>query len=411
MLEDLLRKVRTGIGVTLLSSALLIGCKDSATDPAPEVVREREPIPVTFFDDTAVRWIAYSPTNYDPQTGTIPSEQSVTEDLEVLKSHYYNGIFTYGADNILGQVPRIAKNLGLSHVVLGLWSLDSPEEWANAVAAKHFVDGYCVGNEGLLSGRYTSKEVIARMQELRDATGKPVTTTEPVGLYDDELLKAGDWVFPNAHPYWNGMTHPENAAAWTAAEHSAMRGRTDRIVVLKETGLPTGGDGSVSQQGQNDYYRALEGLLAPDSVVAFAYFEAFDQEWKRHAAVEPYWGLFGKDRNEKLVSTPQVRYTFVPARGSSYNLEGRVVNVIPADCRVSTYIYVGGQWWMKPYWDRPLTAINDLGKWVTDITTGGIDASATKINSYLVAPDYQPVAHTLPDLSDPKVFAMTSVER
>src|SRR5256885_10462756 len=34
-------------------------------------------------------------------------------------------------------------------IVMGIWDPWSDEEWSNAVKQRRFVDGYCVGNEGL----------------------------------------------------------------------------------------------------------------------------------------------------------------------------------------------------------------------------------------------------------------------
>ncbi|MBN2566701.1 hypothetical protein JXB02_01290 [Candidatus Woesearchaeota archaeon] len=112
-----------------------------------------------------------------------------------------------------------------------------------------------------------------------------------------------------------------------------------------------------------------------------------------------------------LAGPPRIWHTSVPAFGSYDDLKGKVAGVEPSGHRVSTYIYVGGQWWMKPYWDRPLTAISENGEWTTDITTGGIDQKATAINSYLVTSGYVPVSHVLPDTADALVLAMCSSER
>jgi hypothetical protein len=110
-------------------------------------------------------------------------------------------------------------------------------------------------------------------------------------------------------------------------------------------------------------------------------------------------------------SVPEVSFTYVPPVGSFKNLEGEVENVCPDDAKICTYIRVGGTWWMKPYWNNPLTRINSDGTFVVDITTGGIDSQANKINVYIVTNDFDPVYHTLPDLEDEKVLAMVSVDR
>ena len=85
----------------------------------------------------------------------------------------------------------------------------------------------------------------------------------------------------------------------------------------------------------------------------FSYFEAFDQPWKNTMPVEPYWGLFDKDRQPKDVTEPQLIVTSAPKLGTYANLYGKTRNVKPDEYAVSTYINVAGTWWVKPYWSTP----------------------------------------------------------
>lgn len=59
----------------------------------------------------------------------------------------------------------------------------------------------------------------------------------------------------------------------------------------------------------------------------------------------------------------------------------------------------------------PLTRINQDNTWITDITTGGIDDTATEINAYLVTNDYLPVHTVLPSINDSKVLYFISAKR
>ena len=358
-----------------------------------------------FFNDR-VNWISYSPTNFDPDMKVFPSEQSVRDDLKTLVNANFKGLITYGSDNILGSVPRIAKEEGFKYVVMGVWNFDNLEEWDNALSAKGVVDAYCVGNEGLSGGRYSLKDLESKISELKVLTEKPVTTTEPSGEYDSELSSVGDWLFPNAHPYWSGIADPKEAAAWTVqkiSEFESLASGDGKFVVLKEVGLPSGGDVGMGEENQRDYYLTLEKLTSDSKRVSWAYFEAFDQLWKDWADVEPHWGILNSDRSLKEVSKPHIIHT----SWSGGNIYGKVLNVLPNDYRISTYINVRGTWWMKPYWDNPLTSIKADGTWGTDITTGGVDSEASRVHSSLVTPDYVPVYHTLPSISDSKVLTNT----
>lgn len=90
-----------------------------------------------------------------------------------------------------------------------------------------------------------------------------------------------------------------------------------------------------------------------------------------------------------LSSNPGLEFISVPPIGSEDNLTGRVKGVRPEDYRVAVYIYVSG-WWNKPYFDNPLTVPECNSNFNCDITTGGIDPSATKIRAYLVTKNYDP---------------------
>lgn len=70
----------------------------------------------------------------------------------------------------------------------------------------------------------------------------------------------------------------------------------------------------------------------------------------------------------------------------------------PADYRVVVYIKVASNCWIKPYWLSPLTIIQADGAWVCDVTTGGIDETATEISAYLVHATYNPPTQPSADL-------------
>ena len=88
-------------------------------------------------------------------------------------------------------------------------------------------------------------------------------------------------------------------------------------------------------------------------------------------------------------ATPSIEITNVPPFGSFANLEGRVLDALPAAHRVAVFIYVpSAGWWSKPYCDPALTVIQPDGSWTADITTGGADEFATKITALLVGTNY-----------------------
>ena len=120
----------------------------------------------------------------------------------------------------------------------------------------------------------------------------------------------------------------------------------------------------------------------------------------------------GTDWSNTASVTPQIELTNIPPKGSNNNLEGKVCTVDPANYNVAVYIYVQGQWWTKPYWNKPWTSIKSNGTWKTDITTGGVDPQASRITAFLVPKGVSPVlcgssygsCNPLPPLSYPHVI-------
>src|SRR4051794_3138032 len=102
-----------------------------------------------------VRWVAYSPTGGSPDLGPsdAPDAQrkrdEIRKDLAVLKRAGFAGIVTYGCDGLKGEIPLLAHEMGIDHIILGVYSPTNEDEFKNAKKAAHLVDGYCVGNEGL----------------------------------------------------------------------------------------------------------------------------------------------------------------------------------------------------------------------------------------------------------------------
>lgn len=244
----------------------------------------------------SLKWIAYAPANFDPERGVFPSEDSVRKDLELLYGYGFRGIVTYGSDRILGDVPRLAREAGFSGVIMGVWNLESEEELANALKAREYVDAYCIGNEGLghSYGIDRLRRVIVRVKA---ETGKPAATTEQVNdYYRDDVLTVGDWIFPNIHPFLSNVKDPKKAASWIKKYYGRLQKKCppDKFILFKEVGYPTAGDAYAKPANQADFFHYME----QDSV-AFVYFEAFDQKWKRHLPVEPYWGLFNYKRKPK----------------------------------------------------------------------------------------------------------------
>ncbi len=254
--------------------------------------------------------IAYQPRGFSPGSEFKESAgEQITQELKQLHALGFQSLVTYGARGAMGSIPKIARAQGFSGmVIMGIWDIYSDEEWVNAVAQQEFVDGYCLGNEGLLFLRYTVEELGKKMDELRHVTGKPVTTGEPIdsyleGPYREWLWEHSDWLFPNTHPFWGGKTHYQEAVHWVLARSDYLEAITGKKIILKETGLPSLPPYDQSEEMQKAFFNTLR-----STGIRFVYFEAFDQPWKHDLKNQPeaegHWGLYdAQGRPKKAIES------------------------------------------------------------------------------------------------------------
>jgi len=262
-------------------------------------------------------WVAYSPTHFDPTRSPIsyPSEDEVRKDLQVLNNAGFDGLVTYGANYELpGQpghfidIPKLAQEAGFKGMILGVWDPANEAELKTAETASlsPIVLGYSVGNEGL-GDRYDLSTLTTAIERLRGATYKPVTTTEQVNDYyrSSPLWEISDWIFPNAHPYFSGISDPKEAVEWTAKVFKNLSSVSNKLILFKEVGLPSDGDAGLSERNQASYYQLLR-----KEPVNYVVFEAFDAPWKHLGKPdasgrytwpdpEPHWGVFTSKRAPK----------------------------------------------------------------------------------------------------------------
>ncbi|MDR4484685.1 MAG: hypothetical protein R3B95_15980 [Nitrospirales bacterium] len=250
--------------------------------------------------------IAYQPRNFSPGSESSPSSRKqIVEELHTLHTHGFQSLVTYSSRGVLGDIPAIARKEGFSGtVIMGIWDIFSEDEWEHALSQQAFVNGYCLGNEGL-GIRYTPDELAEKMAKLKEATGKPVSTTEPIdrylqGPYQEWLLTHSDWLFPLAQPFWAAQFEPQRAVDWIVVRSDYLESISGRNVILKEVGFPTALSRGQTEDDQLAFFQALQ----PTGLTYF-YFEAFDQPWKHHVFREPefeaHWGLHRADGTPKKV--------------------------------------------------------------------------------------------------------------
>lgn len=252
----------------------------------------------------STRWISYAPTGYFPgeDPPTLPSNASIRADLAVIREAGFDGIITYGMD--ISHLPDLISQEGFRSMLLGVWNPLSQSELKRAISAvkrnSKLVLGVIIGNEGLLRGDYTVERLCDALGMVRMATGKPVSSTEPVDVFFGEkrLAECSSFLTVNAHPYFTGRKSVPDALQWTTQAWDAIRSiYSGKPTIFKETGLPSRGDTVLNEAVQKEYFVGL----AKTNVV-FAYFEAFDATARfKEGEIEQSWGLWRFDRSPKPV--------------------------------------------------------------------------------------------------------------
>ncbi|MCU0679333.1 MAG: glycosyl hydrolase family 17 protein [Planctomycetes bacterium] len=364
--------------------------------------------------------------NQDPNLGSVVSENQIRNRLAVIDG-YTDWIRTFGSTQGLEHAARIAKTEFGIGTAIGAWLGTSraanDREMANLIAAAKagFVDLAIVGSETLLRGDLTADELIAYIERFRqEVPNVPVTTADVYYLLWDNpaVMAACDVTFFNYHPYWEGRDVDQAVAYLHSIYLKLVSLAGGKEVIVSETGWPSGGSANgaaVPSLGNASFHFLNFVSWARAEGVPYFYFEAFDEPWKAayEGDVGDKWGVWygdgalkpgmadvfaGLDTGNNWScgalpggpGTPQIVYAYVPAYGSYDNLSGQVWHVDPSQYGVAVYIKVGGGWWTKPYWASPVTWIDCSGSWTCDITTGGNDALATAIASYLIPANYDP---------------------
>lgn len=292
----------------VLAVLVLLASLSAAAGDNGAVQRVRQAI------DT-LRFVAYTPTDLTIIDGRVhaASEAQIRRDLKRLREDF-QGLVTYSSADGVQHVPAVAAALGFRAVIVGVWDPTSDTEIETAIrlarAWPQLVVAVAVGNETLLAERHDWSVLRAAMQRVRAALpGVAVTTSEPFYYYLDDtppdFVASQDFLLPSIHPlfqsWFNRDTSTAQAIDFVVNVVHRLTGKTDKPVLIKETGLPSGPPKSAySPARQADFWTGLCRQLPYTPGLGVVYFEAFDHDWKAENAREEfglhpeegYWGLY-----------------------------------------------------------------------------------------------------------------------
>ncbi|MHB8788762.1 MAG: glycosyltransferase family 2 protein [Desulfobulbaceae bacterium] len=270
---------------------------------------------------TRIQGFSFTPMRpwNDPIKKSLPTEEEVDADLKLLADKT-NAVRTYAVEGVQAMIPALALKYGLN-VTLGVWldkDLENNEreiETAIRVARENYrnVIRVIVGNEAILRGNLTVKELDAYLERVQAALSVPVSTAEPWHIWykHQELAQHADFIATHMLPYWEGI-HLERAVDYVV-DHVTLLENTfpDKPVVIAEVGWPSNGrtrrDAVASTANEATFLRRF---LAKAEEQDYIYYimEAFDQPWKRasEGSVGAYWGVYDVERNPKFPFTSPI---------------------------------------------------------------------------------------------------------
>jgi len=262
-----------------------------------------------------IQGVAFSPFRADqnPEKTDYPSEREIERDLKLLSGRM-RAVRTYSVEGTLSAVPRLARPLGLN-VMVGVWISDDIDRNSREIERLaeikgefgRAVKGVVVGNESLLRGELTARELAVYVDTVKEIVAPiPVTVAETWDVWHrhPELADHVDFVTAHVLPYWEGV--PADIAPGYVIERYEELERMfpDKRVVLGEVGWPSEGrqrGGAVPTLPNQAKF--LRRFLAEADAHDAEYFvlEAFDQVWKTaEGAVGRYWGIFDAKREAKF---------------------------------------------------------------------------------------------------------------
>ena len=253
--------------------------------------------------------LSYAPfrggqTPLDLATHISPAQ--IEDDLSQL-AKITDCVRTYSVDFGLDQIAGIAARHGLK-VMQGLWLSSHADrnreqiETAVALANRYpgTIHAVVVGNEVLLRGEMSAKDLAATMRAVKARVPVPVTYADvwEFWLQNRDVAGATDFITIHILPYWEDFPIPaRNAAAHVESiRRRVLAAFPGKEVIIGEVGWPSAGrmrEGALPSPANQA--RVIQDVLALGQRENFRVnvIEAFDEPWKRalEGTVGGHWGL------------------------------------------------------------------------------------------------------------------------
>jgi len=254
--------------------------------------------------------LSFSPYLEGQNIGDQLSLKQIRQRMEVIKP-YTKWVRSFSCTEGNEFIPKVAHEHGLKTMV-GAWIGDDKSQNDKEInglielAKAGYVDIAVVGNEVLLRGELTEKEILAYIRKVKE-----VLPNIPVGYVDayyqfserPAIVDACDLILINCYPFWEGCNIDHASVYLKQMFTLAKKAAKGKPVIITETGWPSQGDhikeAEPSPENAMKYFVNVNNWVRVEGVKMF-YFSSFDESWKEHyeGNVGQRWGIW--DKNEKL---------------------------------------------------------------------------------------------------------------
>lgn len=381
--------------------------------------------------------LGFSPyvKNQSAEDSGLKIEKKQIRERLTIVAPFTSRIRTFGCANGLELIPRIAhEEYGLD-VAVGLWICEDAKsndrQIANAVKAAKYAEMY-IFSETVNLKTASVETLTGCIRKLRKALKSAgyadisIVTSEPLVVYQNEgksLLDEVDKLSFNYHPVYDGITPADAGRVW----FPEMLERAMKLaepygleVCVGETGYPTyaaDGDAESARLGAAVYHMWVEYESRKRGIVTYS-FTGFDESWKaKYGALEAEFGIWDEDGELKLpeifqgsdeqfnpggaadsngeapADAPSIQISEWPSDANGFRVSGFVTGIgDPSEYRLTVWIHVGGNWWVKPTWDSAVQFVAPDGTFdIAAMTSGASNDVLQDACSVLLFPaDYEP---------------------
>ena len=248
--------------------------------------------------------LCFSAYEEGQRPGDVITEGQLRRRMEILKPHT-KWVRSFSCTEGNEIIPRIAKECGLKTLVgawLGKDKVTNQQEIENLITLvkEGCVDIAAVGNEVMYRGDLTELELLAAINQVKDAV-----KNVPIGYVDayyefearPKIVDACNLVLANCYPFWEACSLEYALLYMKDMYRRAQRAGKGKRVIITETGWPSQGTalGGAIPSYKN-YLRYFIGCQqwAKEEGIELFYFSSFDESWKvgTEGDVGAYWGLW-----------------------------------------------------------------------------------------------------------------------